>query len=299
MAESDHNQPTKTALREPLRQALSADRAATSRPAVEDLQRAARELQSQNEELRREQDELRLLNEAMERTVIERTELAEWRTDQLRTLLAELAQAEQRERRRLAQLLHDELQQCLVAAQFKLAAIQHRTEDMNLREDLRQALGLINESIDASRTLTCELSPPVLHEGGLCAALESLAQRNQDTHGLQTDIRAENGVEPTDEGMRMLLFQFIRELLFNVVKHANTDLAWIELSRPQPGWIEVAVRDAGDGFDPVTLDHAAPGKNSFGLFSVRERLKIMGGRLTIESSRGRGTRVTIAVPASR
>lgn len=280
------------------RRHLRADPGAAKEPSAEELQSRLLELERQLSDQKKDQDQLKLLNAALEQEVADRTALAKWRAGQLRALIGELTQAEQRERRRLAELLHDHLQQQLVAAKFKVAKLQRILRNADALEVLLDIRDVLDESIDASRVLTYELNPPVLHESGFLAALEWLAQWKEEKHGLKVEIRGEPGVEPGDESIKVLLFQTIRELLFNVVKHAKTNRARVELERSGKDQIQVAVCDEGAGFDPASLTPTKQAGHGFGLSSVRERIQWMGGQLDIQSSPGRGTRAVIVVPAS-
>lgn len=243
------------------------------------------------------EDQLRALNETLEQRVAERTAEAEYRAAQLRALAAELTDTEQRERRRLAQTLHDHLQQLLVAARLKLGPLRRRA-DSALRRGLDQVDNLMVEAVDASRSLTIELSPPVLYDGGLVAAFEWLGRHMLEKHGLEISIRTEVGVEPDAEGIRLLLFQVVRELLFNVVKHGRTDHASVDLRRTDNGLIKVVVRDEGAGFDAARISGRET-TDGFGLFGIRERLEPLGGSMEIESAPGRGTRITIHIPVTQ
>jgi signal transduction histidine kinase len=220
-------------------------------------------------------------------------EQAEGTARQLRALATELGQTEHRERLRLARILHDHLQQLLVAAQYNLAAIGGRGVD---RQAVDRVSGILDEAITAARTLTAELSPPALQEKGLRAGLDWLGREMHKKHGLRVDLRAEAGAEPDTESLRFFLYEAVRELLFNVVKHAGSSNARLSVSRLDTGAIQVVVEDSGAGFDVGRLESGELGSSGFGLFSIRERLSYLGGRLTMESEVGRGARLTIVAP---
>jgi len=217
------------------------------------------------------------------------------RASQLRALTGELALSEQRERSRLAKILHDHLQQLLVAAKFRVT-ILGRTGDDVLKQAGKEVEELIDESIAASRSLTAELSPPILNEAGLNAGLQWLARRMADTQGLFVNLElAESG--PLPEDIKVLLFESVRELLLNVVKHANTRSAMVNLRRFDRS-LQVTVSDEGAGFDPTTMPAAGKEGGGFGLFSIRERLGLMGGTFEMESIPGQGSRVVLSVPVA-
>jgi signal transduction histidine kinase len=215
------------------------------------------------------------------------------RAEQLRNLTIELTTAEERERKRLAQVLHDHLQQLLVAAKFAVEASKKATSDEARLAAIARATSLLDQTIAASRSLTAELSPPLLHDAGLEAGLRWLSRWMLDRHGLEVtfDITADS--VPVPEAMRIVLFQAVRELLFNVVKHAGTRTAHVVMEVDDE--VRITVLDEGNGFDAAArFDEEFTG--GFGLFSIRERLESLGGRLDATSSPGRGTTVSMRVP---
>jgi PAS domain S-box-containing protein len=242
------------------------------------------------------EEQLKALNETLEQRVAERTAVAEHRTSQLRALASELAQAEQRERRRLAQALHNQLHQLLVVARMKVASLHRQVQDEKTQRTVAQIDDLLQESIAESRSLTVELSPPVLYNAGLTGALEWLGSQMQEKYRLAIHLEVDPRAEPSDEGTRVFLFQAVRELLSNVVEHAETDTARVHMSRLNGGYLRIEVSDMGVGFDPTRLEVTAGIPGGFGLFNIRERLELLGGRLEIQSASGRGTRVVIVAP---
>lgn len=248
--------------------------------------------------LRESEQELREINETLEQRVAERTLVAEQRARQLRALASELSLTEQRERRRLAKTLHDHLQQLLVAAKLKVGILAKRAADQEQRDRLGRVGQLLDESIDVSRSLTVELSPPVLYDAGLGAALEWLARRMQEKHGCAVAVHMEAGAEPATEDLRVFLFDAVRELLFNVVKHAGTLKADVRVAPAPDETLRVTVEDEGVGLahDALKRDTQNPG---FGLFSIGERLELLGGRMEIDSAVDRGTRVILTVKSPK
>lgn len=246
-------------------------------------------------EQREAEEQLRSLNRTLERRVREGIAVAEQRTTQLRALASELIQAEQRERRRLSTLLHDHLQQLLVASKIQLSAMRRRVHDETLLGPVQQIERLLDESIEESRSLTRDLSPPILYEAGLAAGLEWLARRNQEKYGLKVRVTADADSAPTDEETMVLLFESVRELLFNVIKHAHTDSAEVAMRKYGPNDVEVEVADHGSGFEIAAAEDVRD-LDSFGLFSVRERLRAVGGCVEIRSAPGKGTQILLRAP---
>ncbi|MFO7654405.1 MAG: PAS domain-containing protein [Candidatus Krumholzibacteriia bacterium] len=236
---------------------------------------------------------LRKANEQLERRVRERTAELDRRAAQLRALSAELTLSEQRERRRMARLLHDHLQQLLVGAKFR-TTILGRHEDPVVKQATRELESLVDEAIQASRDLTTELSPPILHEAGLSAGLEWLASWMADKHGLFVDLGIEAEPVQLSEPVRILLFESVRELLFNAVKHSRARSATVNLRRLSRQ-LQVVVSDQGKGFDPAAVRPGAEG-GGFGLFSIRERLDLVGGTFEMHSVPGAGSRFVLTAP---
>jgi CheY-like chemotaxis protein len=163
-------------------------------------------------------------------------------------------------------------------------------------EKTRQLERLINEAIDEARSLALDLSPPILQERGLAAGLEWLCRRLEEQHGLKVSLRAQAGVEPGTEDMKMFLFQAARELLLNVVNHAGVRQAQVTLEPRPPDYLCLTVKDEGAGFDASKVIVRSP--TGFGLFNIQQRLELLGGGFEIRSTPGGGCEVslTAAVP---
>lgn len=236
-----------------------------------------------------------LAQQDLERRVTTRTEELHRRAQQLSRLSSELMLAEQRERRRLARILHDHLQQVLAAANVTLAARVQRLPASET-DGFDQVGSLIEEALRASRELSAELSPPVLHEIGLSAGLRWLAGRMKSLYGLQVELTIEEEADPGREDLRILIFESVRELLFNVVKHSGVHEASLRLARSGESRLQIVVEDHGKGLDVAALHAADDSDHGWGLFSIDERLSLLGGRLECESSPGAGARFTVLAP---
>jgi PAS domain S-box-containing protein len=241
-------------------------------------------------DVKQAEDELRRLNETLEQRVTERTELAEARSAQLQTLAVELIEAEERERRRISELLHDDLQQVLAAARLMLQSVREGLPAMPELLDVEQ---LLEESIDKARRLSHELSPAVLHHAGLVPALEWLGRKMHEQFGLQVQLDAAAHQLPSAT-LKVFLFRAAQELLYNVIKHSGVKCAHVVLSE-RNGATVLTVSDEGRGVDPAILSSPSV-TTGVGLLSLWERANSIGGCLSIESLPGQGTRLTLTVP---
>ncbi|MDX1532226.1 MAG: ATP-binding protein, partial [Rhodothermales bacterium] len=214
-------------------------------------------------------------------------------------LAAALTMAEQRERRRISQLLHDGLQQLLFGAHLQVDALEGealQSDPAAFHAQVVRVGALLDEAVQACRTLALDLCPPVLEHEGVETALAWLAVHMREAHALDVDLYVEGPCDLPGVERRVLLFQLVRELLFNVVKHAGTRRARVRLA--DDGAVRITVEDDGVGFDAAAAEEE-PGPG-FGLYSVRERLGLFGGTLVVDSRPGAGTRATLTLPkASR
>jgi signal transduction histidine kinase len=236
------------------------------------------------------------LNRTLEQRVAERTGEAVEKAQKLRLLATELSLAEEAERERIAEMLHEDLQQLLVAARMQLATLC-RTQDAARREPLaREIADLLERSFKLTRSLSVELAPPVLHELGLAAALEWLAAETRKSYNVEVTVEADSLANPKATDVRTFLFRAVRELLLNSVKHALGSAVHITMQRLRPDKIRIIVADNGPGFDASLLDAQLTRSQKFGLLNIRERVSSFGGEFHIDSDRKRGTRITLSLP---
>jgi signal transduction histidine kinase len=246
--------------------------------------------------LRRKQAEeaLRELNATLEAKVAQRTAELERRARQLQKLTLELTQAEERERRRIAVILHEDLQQQIAGARFYLNAMRNQAPSKQQQACLEKVDTLLAETIEQSRRLSYDLSPAVVHMNDLADVLPWLAQRMDAQHGLSVRMSFLGDMKLHSEALATFLFRAAQEMLFNVIKHAHVREAAIRVRRIGR-YVCLSVSDVGRGFDLEELE----GTSGFGLFSIRERAELLGGRMKVKSTKGRGSRLRIMVPDGR
>jgi PAS domain S-box-containing protein len=215
---------------------------------------------------------------------------------QLDSLAEELMMIEERQRRQIAQALHDSVGQSLAFSKRELNLLrQHGPEEV--RGILQEVCEQLDDAIKHTRDLTFELSPSTLYTLGLPAALEELAEQFAQSEGFHCHVESPGDYLPLNEQVRSLLYRAVRELLVNVAKHAEASNVRIILDRDEQGF-RIAVQDDGKGFDVSVLQGRSKG-GGFGILSVRERLVRIGGVFAVESAQGKGTTVTMIVPVNR
>jgi signal transduction histidine kinase len=219
------------------------------------------------------------------------------RTTDLRRLASRLTLAEERERRRIAEGLHDHIGQGLAFIKFRLREFQGNAIFGGMEGSIDEIMRLLDQTIRYTRDLTGEISPPVLYELGLVPALDWLAEQFAQKHRFRVRFGAHGGTPALPEELTVMLFKSARELLVNSLKYSGEDGAGMILTC-DGGTLTLEVRDRGRGFDPAA--NGSPKGDAFGLFSIRERFRDLGGRVTVESAPGAGCRVIVGVtlPAS-
>ena len=214
---------------------------------------------------------------------------------QLRSLASDLSLAEEQERRRIATMLHDHIGQILAISKIKLGALLQSAAHDGFLEQLEEVREHVEQAIQYTRSLTFELSPPILYDLGLESALEWLTEQIKEQHGISCDFETDNTPKPVRDEIRIVLFSAVRELLMNVAKHALAKTAKVTIRRVNEN-IVVHVADNGTGFTVSKMNFYLDENKGFGLFSIRERLRHLGGQMDVRSAKGRGTRVILTAP---
>ncbi len=205
-----------------------------------------------------------------------------------------LTQAEEQERRRIAVILHEDLQQQIAGAKFHLSLVKGRAKDERMRADIEEVEGILKGTIKQSRSLSRDLSPAVVNMNDLAEVLQWLAHRVRAQQGLSVNVVVSGDMRLHSEALALFLFRAAQEMLFNVVKHAQVREAAIRVRRIGR-YVCLSVSDPGRGFDPCELKETS----GVGLFSIRERTELLGGRLKVKSTEGKGSRFSIVVPDGR
>jgi signal transduction histidine kinase/CheY-like chemotaxis protein len=247
--------------------------------------RSAVEARKRQYELRDFIDEMQALNLRLEQ-----------RAGQLQRLALQLTESEERTRRYIAEIIHNDLQQLLVGVKLRLGIVLNRAASEAISVDsVRELETLVGEAIEKARNLSHEIRPPSLRYSGLIPSLRWLGEQLGETHGLRVDIDASPHAEPRDEPLKIFLFRAVQELLLNTVKHAGTDSAKLRVRKLNQE-IEILVQDEGRGFNTRILDAPYDRIKGFGLFSISERAELLGGRLEVQSTPGGGSSFRLFLP---
>ena len=217
--------------------------------------------------------------------------------DMLKRLSSDLILAEEAQRRHLAIVLHDHLGQSLAMAKIKMAGLLKSVTDPELHAKLKAINTDIADAVKQTRSITYELSPPVLHELGLIEALEWRLEKVKLEHNIVTSYKHNLKNVRLRSEQEVILFRSVDEILKNVVKHSDATNVSITADATRYSF-SLCVADNGKGFDTSILTPEQRPSDSFGLFSIKERIEYLGGVLDIQSEQGGGTMVILNVPVS-
>ncbi len=230
------------------------------------------------------------------RSLRDLAESLEWqvaeRSDHVRQLAAQLTMAEERERRNLALELHDNLGQLLAVIKIKLSSLEQTPQAV----EFSAVTDLIRQAENTVRSITQQLSPPVLHTLGFTQGLEWLGEEIERGYGIKIHVEHEYCGANLATEVQAVLFRSARELLINVAKHADIDEACLTFLCKH-GRLSLVVSDAGRGFDSARV-RVADSEQGFGLRSIGERIRYLGGEMEIDSGPGTGTTVILSMPCA-
>lgn len=212
--------------------------------------------------------------------------------ESLRNLTTRLTLAEEKARRQIATDLHDRIGYSLAMILQKLHLVSEELPP-SCASSLQEVMPMLQGVIREARSLTFEISSPLLYEVGLEAALESLGEQMLPPHGIDFSFTEEGSSKNLDPEVKILLFQMTRELLVNVIKHAGASRVNLRMYQDLKG-VGITVQDNGGGFDPEVFRTSE--SKAFGLFSIRERLRHLRGYLRVDPALGGGAAVTLWAP---
>ena len=218
--------------------------------------------------------------------------------EKLRSLASELSLVEERERRSIATDLHDQIGQTLSVIKMRCFELRDNLNAPDLIHQVDEIKELVKLTIQDTRSLTFELSPPVLYELGLVAAIDWLAEQFQLKHNLKCSVESDNRPKPLSQDIEIVLFRSVRELLVNIVKHAQANKVKITI-RTNKKNLRIRVTDDGIGFSLKAKGTRAYKDQQFGLFNITERIHHLGGKFKVDSQRGKGTMVTMVAPLKK
>jgi signal transduction histidine kinase len=253
---------------------------------------ADKDLKAEIAERENIEHKLRESHESLEVRVQQRTSELNRQHSLLRRLTSKLSHSEEQMRRELAADIHDNISQGLAISKMKLGSLSEFSSSQKFAEIIGETSGLLSSAIEVTRTMTFELSPPVLYELGLIAALKWLAMQTSRQYDLCVQFKDNNLQLHIDDDVGTLIFRSAQELLINVAKHAKAQKVIISAEKIK-GMLQVTIADDGIGFDSEVCH-----ENGFGLFNIRERLDYIGGELEIKSEPGIGTEVSLKLPVN-
>jgi two-component system, chemotaxis family, CheB/CheR fusion protein len=236
--------------------------------------------------------------EGLRATLETMEERVQARTEQVRQLAASLTFAEQEERQRVAQIIHDDLQQRLYSLLMRLNILRQTAADPERFPGAVEIFrAQLEEAVATTRTLSTELNPPVLENNGMPEALRWLVNYMWEMHGLAVDLDIRQYCQPQNRAIQNLLIQMARELLFNIVKHAGTLEARAVLERTD-NRLHLRIEDEGAGFDAAAVLASSGSVGGLGLHSIVQRLKLVGGDVEVQSTPAQGSRITLIAPCA-
>ncbi len=216
---------------------------------------------------------------------------------QLKSLASQLSRIHEQERRNLAVEMHDRVSQRLAMAKLNVQILAQSSADAEISGKLRNTAEQIGQAVEDTYSLMLELSNPVLYEIGLKAAVEALLKdRIRPEDGIEYELAADDDDLRLDDVIKVPLYQAVRELLTNVIKHSRASKVVVDIHRTRDT-VQVVVEDNGVGFDVTRTGVPIAGKErGFGLFGVRENLEYINGKLEVKSEPGKGMVATVTVP---
>lgn len=245
---------------------------------------------------KRSQMMLETMNVSLERRIEDRTAEVQRYADRLRALSGRLIRAEELERQRITHVLHEDVQQILVASRMTLEATCDLSQKSEVKDTLRRVDRMLSQAIYLTRSLVREISVPGAHEGELPLMVKWIAQEMKEKFGLTVDVHIDEGLMTVSENSYLCLYRAIQEILFNVVKHAKVSEAGICVERVGDCSVRVTIKDGGEGFSMEEVSGLGMVGRGMGLFGIRQMIEGLGGEVTLQSAKGQGVVVVLTLP---
>lgn len=240
-------------------------------------------------------EELKNMNRILEKRVKQRTTVLNDYKKQLQTLVFQLNHAKEQERNQIARFLHDNLGQLLSLSFLKLDRLKKATNDNSMIEEIKNLMEIIRQANEYTREFVNEIKPPaILEQENIYVLLKWLAQQ-MEKHGLEITLEDDGQSKSVNKETHKILYESVRELCWNIIKHANVEKATIQLKRENKH-LHIIVDDSGQGFNTQKNSRTPTKDGGFGLFNIHEQLLMLGGNLEIESAPGEGTVAILSVP---
>lgn len=217
--------------------------------------------------------------------------------ERLRSLASKLSIAEELERRRISGALHDDIGHALFLAKVKMTTYKEKEVDQEKLDELEDVIRTIDETLQNTRSMVVEISPPSLYKISLEAAVESLLERFGKKYDIKTILEFQ-GESSLNDDVAVLLYQAIRELLVNILKHAEASIVKISMKKHDQT-LFVTIKDNGKGFDVEHVLNSDESEVGFGLFSIIERMESIKGMCNIDSKQGEGTEIILQAPLQK
>lgn len=247
-------------------------------------------------ERKKEQVVLESMNQILERCVAERTAEVNRYADQLRILAGRLIRAEESERQRITHILHEDLQQILVATRMTLESARDLVEKGAVQDSLGRVHSMLSRAIGLTRTVVRDLVVPGVKEGELADAVRGVAQQMKEKFGLDVSLVVKDELKPANEEVYLCVYRSVQEILFNVVKHAKVMHAEVTLQKATNDSVRITIKDGGVGFTRGDFPEENKDPKGMGLFGIRQRVEGLGGKLEIKSEEGKGTTLILTLP---
>lgn len=241
--------------------------------------------------------QVRKLNQILEKSLAEKRDKIQTQAKRMQMLAHKLVRVEQDERKELAAILHDQIQPLVIGARMQIWELQRKNNPLATQKIADKIENILVEILEALRSLSVEISPSALQENGVVGGLNWLKTYMADKFEFTVNLFVENHIEPVRDATGYLLFESVKELLLNAAKHAGTSEANISIQRTDAHLISIVVSDQGQGFEPEVINHALKDQTTLGLSSIRERLATINGQMLLETAFGKGTKITLTVPA--